>query len=731
MGLRTVTGENSSSLSRHSGAFFSSLFSDICTTKFPGGSPQTRPWIRSAPSGPPRELAPLRLGSSVSSQAVSMAALTISLSQQPGDAAATAAAGDRRGVFGPVVPQRSDQYNELQDDDEEASQGRTDAAVVDQGDKTQPQPSLQPPPNAQQSHQPAPSSLKRHVESPGQLANGNPAKRPRLANAIGNGLENGAESATSPNDADHHQSDNHAYPSPLEGEQAPTPVPRTEGPDHATQTEKIDELEAKTVYLRLAHDDVSSSPLTVTVTGDVSHRSTKSPVLLQCEWNPKDPSRLAAVGTDALARVWTVSRTTLPEQVADHVDPGWPSINLVNEEFPPNSKITAFSWAADGKHIAVATDDEQKARIDLWNLDGKQVHHWDDFEGPIVKLRCNPVNRSILSISPSTTKISPSDHPDSWIITVLPSVSASPVEYQLTGEDVDTDEPDVTWMNESEFVLCLKTKLIQLRHSADSIIQVKEFPTRVGDPLTSVQYDQETKCIAAATANGHIDVSDHCRLNRVNYLFLLTMANNNVQIWESSGERRSNDAPAHDGHISVLQWQPRQASQPDGERLLASGGEDGTIAIRDARQLDSKAKLEMTIDANPVLALAFTPDGAFIAGATRDKILIWKVGEYTTPRAQWSRRNQPGSRLSSKVNGNNGIADIEDQHCLCWDASGQRLAFGVNDLVGHTVPLRVQLFSSLSMLLAVCLFCQYDVLRLRFFICTPCSCENDCKMILT
>ncbi|CAN8103709.1 unnamed protein product [Discula destructiva] len=587
-------------------------------------------------------------------------------SQQPGDAAATATAGDRRGVFGPVVPQPPVNYAQLQDEDEEPLPDAATAVVDDHGDKPQPQPQLQQqqqqqqqqqlPPHAQQSHQQAQSSLKRQVESPSQLANGNPTKRPRLANANGGGLANGAESATSPMDADQHQSDNHAYPSPLEGEQAPTPAPRTEGPDHATQTDKIDELEAKTIYLRLAHEDVYPSPFTTNLTTEVSHRSTKSPILLQCEWNPKDPSRLAAAGTDALARVWTVSRATIPEQVAGHVDPGWPSINLVNEEFPPNSRITAFSWAPDGKHIAVATDDEDKARIDFWNLDGKQVHHWDDFEGPIVKLRCNPLNRSILSISPSTTRAQ-LDQPDSWVITVLPSVSASPVEYQLTGHDLETDEPDIAWMNESEFVLCLRTKLIQLRLSGESIIQVKEFATREGDPLTSVQYDPLTGCIAAATSSGHID------------------------IWESSGERRSNDAPAHDGHISVLQWQPGQASHPDGERLLASGGEDGTIIVRDARQPDSKAKLEMTIDANPVLALAFTPDGAFIAGATRDKILIWKVGEYTLPRAQWIRTNQPGSSLSPKVNGTNGAADIEDQHCLCWDASGQRLAFGVNDLL--------------------------------------------------
>lgn len=87
----------------------------------------------------------------------------------------------------------------------------------------------------------------------------------------------------------------------------------------------------------------------------------------------------------------------------------------------------------------------------------------------------------------------------------------------------------------------------------------------------------------------------------------------------------------------------------------------------------------MTIDDNPVLAIAFTPDGAFVAGATRDNVKIWKVGDYQSPRAEWSRKSHP-ERLSPKVNGN---LEPEDQHCLSWDATGHRLAFGVNDLVSH------------------------------------------------
>lgn len=95
----------------------------------------------------------------------------------------------------------------------------------------------------------------------------------------------------------------------------------------------------------------------------------------------------------------------------------------------------------------------------------------------------------------------------------------------------------------------------------------------------------------------------------------------------------------------------------------------------------------------PIVAMSFTPDGAFIAGATADRILIWKVGE-GIPRASWSRQPHPGwlsPRPSANATNANASSDgeEEDQHCLKWDSTGQRLAYGVNSRV-RNIPFQVR-----------------------------------------
>lgn len=148
--------------------------------------------------------------------------------QMPEDAAAEAEAL-RNGIFGPLEVQPP---AKMEEEDEDAPGEEDDEAEL---------------------------SRKRNHNS---LPNGSPSKRPRLSN----GFESKSDAATvsTPMDVDqqdsHHADDdqslhdNHAYPSPLEGEQVPLPIVRTEGPEQGTQVDKVEQLFAGTTFIRLMDD---------------------------------------------------------------------------------------------------------------------------------------------------------------------------------------------------------------------------------------------------------------------------------------------------------------------------------------------------------------------------------------------------------------------------------------------------------------------------------------------
>jgi len=82
----------------------------------------------------------------------------------------------------------------------------------------------------------------------------------------------------------------------------------------------------------------------------------------------------------------------------------------------------------------------------------------------------------------------------------------------------------------------------------------------------------------------------------------------------------------------------------------------------------------------PVISLSIAPDGAFLAGATSDKILIWKMGDSAIPRASWNRVPHPGWQSPK----GNSETDEEFEPCLGWDSEGQKLVYGANSRVSAT-----------------------------------------------
>jgi len=134
--------------------------------------------------------------------------------------------------------------------------------------------------------------------------------------------------------------------------------------------------------------------------------------------------------------------------------------------------------------------------------------------------------------------------------------------------------------------------------------------------------------------------------------------------------------------VTALAWQSpsgQTLADDDPEVLLASGGEDGIISIWNVRGPETKAKRCMNMDSSAVVGLAFTPDGSFLAGATRNRILIWKIDELGLPKACWLRGTDHGWETPKS----NGSDTVDYHHSLCWDVSGQKLAYGVANQVGR------------------------------------------------
>ncbi|UNI20107.1 hypothetical protein JDV02_006229 [Purpureocillium takamizusanense] len=502
-----------------------------------------------------------------------------------------------------------------------------------------------------------PDALRKRL-SEQQVPNGSPAKRPRLSNGYDNGPDAAplatattTTTATTPMDVDHppHALDdqqnqdnatNHAYPSPLEGEQLPPPVPQTEGPEQGTQVDKVEELSPLTSFIRLTDDDQEAAADTTPSPSPAG--SENAPVLLQCEWNPKDPSVLAAAGTDALARVWTVSRATALEPGHDHVSPQ--AHSLIDENAPKATTVTALSWTSDGSAIAVATDTGSQCSVNIWSPDGILGQTLEVTDGPVIKLTWNPANTALLAIYPAKG--------GGAVVSVFLIPAEITVTYQLPGHDIAATPLDGAWTSDSDFLLCGGDLLLCLRCVDMKIVQVRKFETKDDDSFTQVLFDWRSKLAATASDKGSLD------------------------LWDEHGQRRS--IQAHQGAITTMAWQPLPPSQPEAEdeRLIATGGDDCAILIWNARKPDAKSKCFLTMD-SPIVRLAFTPDGAFIAGATSRQVLIWKVDNFAMPRASWKRPPHPGW-LSPKGSSD---TDEEDEHCLCWDMSGQKLAYGSNSRV--------------------------------------------------
>ena len=309
------------------------------------------------------------------------------------------------------------------------------------------------------------------------------AKRPRLSNGYENGYDAGPKS---PMDVDEEpqNGDGNAYPSP---EQLPSPVLATFGPEVGIQADKVTDLTAHTTFIELADDASSAS---------------RNTVLLHCEFNPQDPMLLAAAGTDALARLWTLSRTTAGS--GNHVQNGSPPppyVDLLDVNLPTNTTTTCLAWSSDGKSIATAAEGihNDTARIQVQGLDASVSTSLDSFCASVVLLRWNIHDDLLLAISPQHDGAG-------TVLSVIAPAGHGLVQLLLPNHDIEKQPLDVTWISIDEFVICGGDLLQAFQYAEDKITLGRKYETRDGHALSKVAFDIHTRLLATASDTGMVEV---------------------------------------------------------------------------------------------------------------------------------------------------------------------------------------------------------------------------------
>jgi transducin (beta)-like 1 len=284
----------------------------------------------------------------------------------------------------------------------------------------------------------------------------------------------------------------HAYPSPKEVEQPPTPIILTEGPEKSTQVEKVAELGSETTYLTLSDPDNPES----------------RPVVLICAWNPRDPTILAGAGTDKLARLWTISRGTASEAHGHVNGTRTPYQDLVDRNFTARSQdvnptITALSWTSDGAAIALAYETEEdygvfSAKVAIWGADGSLIQEHPGFEPPIYCLQWNPSSTALLALIPDG---------ESTMVTIFSTTTQRTATYVIPENTQRMPPLDALWTGDQQFLVCGGDLLVTFTWSDSTINRIRKFETREDHQLAKATYDRHSQLLATASETGIIDVS--------------------------------------------------------------------------------------------------------------------------------------------------------------------------------------------------------------------------------
>ncbi|KAL4868575.1 hypothetical protein BDV12DRAFT_96058 [Aspergillus spectabilis] len=370
-------------------------------------------------------------------------------------------------------------------------------------------------------------------------------------------------------------------------------------------------------------------------------------------WRPQDPTVVVAAG-DTFCSLYKLSSTSSPVE------------ERLVENKGDNVWVSAVAWDPQGQKLAVATYNDMRGSITMYDVAGNAVDLLPEVPRMISGLKWAE-NGSQLIVVASDSKMSE---------LVLWDDSLRPEEFPPP-QIVDDSILDACWLGHTQAFACGSMSVYQC--DVDSSIHLSKTFT-AGDP------EQPWTFIRCANA-GSSPVA-------------VVASSSSASFWIPTHDVRLDNA--HDGHITAIQLKPNPSEQPDQPLILASSSTDDTVKLwhidLDSGKFECTHRLSLG-SSLPVLASCFSPDGYAIAAASRRSLSIWNAQRGGTAMATWKapgaedttskvneiqeKENHNEDVLKTEIrenhvlNGHNGFIedDVQDRS-LTWDTDGKKLAFG-------------------------------------------------------
>ncbi|KAE8348788.1 hypothetical protein BDV28DRAFT_77697 [Aspergillus coremiiformis] len=352
-------------------------------------------------------------------------------------------------------------------------------------------------------------------------------------------------------------------------------------------------------------------------------------------WRPKDPTVIVAVG-ETFCSLWKMSLSETPVQ------------EKLVESKGDSTCVSAVAWDPTGQKLAVATYNDMRGSITMYDVAGNAVDLLPEVPRMITGLHWTESGTHLIVVA-SDSKVS---ELALWDDSLRPDEFPSP-------QVIDGSIYDLSWLGRNEAYASGNGTVYQC--NVDSSIHIsKTFTSEPDRPWTFIRCANvnSTSVAVAASSAG-------------------------AAFWIPTHEMHLDGA--HEGDVTAIELKPitRQQSQSNHPLVLASSSTDDTVKVwhvdLDTKRFDCIHRLFLG-PSSPALISSFSPDGYALAAASKDRLFIWNSQRGGTAMATWSvPRTEETKTEDGKyhlVNGHNGDVESMPDRSLAWDTDGKRLAFG-------------------------------------------------------